>query len=82
MDGLDSSAAPELVLLPEAFAAGYPPCCDLKPYAENRTTSRYLDAFRALSQRSGAMIGAWARVLMAVHVSVPVSVSVAVGVSV
>ena len=30
---------PELVLLPEAFATGYPPCCDLAPHAENRSSS-------------------------------------------
>ena len=52
----------ELVLLPEAFAVGYPACdahgrnCDLLGKAENRTTSKRLKAFRDLSASSGAMI--------------------------
>jgi len=46
---------PDLVLLPEAFAAGY---CGkpLANYAEHPATSRHLAGFRRLSARAGAMM--------------------------
>ena len=51
-----NATKPELVLLPETFATGYPPCCDLRPYAEVRSTSRHLEAFRRLSAKHNVTI--------------------------
>jgi predicted amidohydrolase len=52
----------DLLLLPEAFAVGYPACdargthCDLLSAAEHRATSARLGAFRELSRTSGATV--------------------------
>jgi predicted amidohydrolase len=45
---------PDIILLPEAFAAGYPGT-DLSPYAETRE-SAHLKRFQDLSRRAGCMI--------------------------
>jgi len=48
------SGAPDIILLPEAFAAGY--CsCDLTPFAE-ASTSASLERFRQLSAQGSCMI--------------------------
>lgn len=46
---------PDIILLPEAFAAGY--CADdLTPYGETLKTSKYLKEFRRLSREYNCMI--------------------------
>ncbi|MEI6519957.1 MAG: carbon-nitrogen hydrolase family protein [bacterium] len=46
---------PDIILLPEAFAAGY---CgdDLRPFGENLHDSPYLQAFRRISADGGCMV--------------------------
>lgn len=48
------ASKPDIILLPEAFAAGYPGT-DLSPYAEARESGN-LAKFRDLSRRAGCMI--------------------------
>lgn len=49
------AARPDIVLLPEAFAAGY--CADdLQPFGENRETSPYLAEFRRISAEGGCLV--------------------------
>ena len=48
------ASKPDIILLPEAFAAGYPGT-DLSPYAETRESGN-LAKFRGLSRRAGCMI--------------------------
>jgi predicted amidohydrolase len=46
---------PDIILLPEAFAAGY--CSDdLRPFGENIHDSPYLQAFRRISADGGCMV--------------------------
>lgn len=48
-------ARPDIILLPEAFAAGY--CADdLCPYGENRDASPYLAEFRRLSAEGDCLV--------------------------
>ncbi|OPZ86106.1 MAG: Apolipoprotein N-acyltransferase [bacterium ADurb.Bin429] len=50
-------ARPDIILLPETFAAGY--CADdLRPYGEDRETSPYLADFRRISREGDCLVAA------------------------